>query len=167
VRRGAADDTVVTDTIRPKFRTDKGRTVLGGGGIAPDMIVGDSALAPAEKAWVRAVGTKVPQFRDALSAYATEVARRKLVKDADFTVTPEMRDGLYKMMESKRVVVSRIVYDAAHEAVERVLGSEIARQAFGILGAQHRAVKSDDVISKAAALLRGVVTDGRGVAAIT
>jgi carboxyl-terminal processing protease len=158
VRRGAADDTVVIDTVRPKYRTDKGRTVLGGGGIAPDLIVGDSTLAPAEKAWVRAVGTKVPQFRDALSAYATDVTRRKLVKDPDFTVTPAMRDGLYKMMESKNVVVSRKVYDAAHEAVARVLGSEIARQAFGIPGAQHRAVKSDEVIAKAAALLRGAVT---------
>ena len=156
VRRGAEDDTVVTDTIRPKYRTDKGRTVLGGGGIAPDMIVGDSALAPAEKAWVRAVGTRVPQFRDALSAYATEVTRRRLVRDADFTVTPEMRDGLYKTMEARSVIVSRKTYDDAREAVDRVLGSEIARQAFGIPGAQHRAVKHDEVIAKAAALLRGV-----------
>jgi carboxyl-terminal processing protease len=156
VRRGAEDDTVATDTIRPKYRTDKGRTVLGGGGIAPDLIVGDSALAPAEKAWVRAVGTRVPQFRDALSAYATEVTRRKLVQDADFTVTPEMRDGLYKMMEARSVIVSRKTYDDAREAVDRVLGSEIVRQAFGIPGAQHRAVKNDEVIAKAAALLRGV-----------
>jgi carboxyl-terminal processing protease len=156
VRRGAADDTVPTDSIRPKFRTDKGRTVLGGGGITPDMILGDSALAPAEKAWVRAVGTKVPQFRDALSDYATEVTRRRLVKDSDFTVTAGMRDGLYRTMESKGVIVARKTYDDAREAIDRVLGSEIARQAFGISGAQHRAVRSDDVIAKAAALLRGV-----------
>ncbi len=156
VRRGAEDDVAAIDTIRPKYRTDKGRTVLGGGGIAPDMIVGDSALAPAERAWVRAVGTKVPQFRDALTDYATEVTRRKFVKDPDFTVTPEMRDGLFRAMEAKKVVVSRRTYDDAHEAVDRVLGAEIARQAFGIPGAQHRAVKNDDVIAKAASLLRGV-----------
>ena len=155
-RRGADDDTAATDAIRPKYRTDNGRTVLGGGGIAPDMIIGDSVLAPAEKAWVRAVGTKVPQFREALSAYATDVTRRKLMKDADFTVTSELRDGLFKMMESKNVIVARRTYDDAHEAIDRVLGSEIALQAFGIPGAQRRAVKHDDVISKAAALLRGV-----------
>jgi hypothetical protein len=78
------------------------------------------------------------------------------VQDADFTVTPEMRDGLYKMMEARSVIVSRKTYDDAREAVDRVLGSEIVRQAFGIPGAQHRAVKNDEVIAKAAALLRGV-----------
>ena len=155
-RRAAGDDTVATEPMRPKYRTDKGRTVLGGGGIAPDLIVGDSALAPAEKAWVRAVGTKVPQFRDALTVYATEVTRRKLVKDAEFAVTPDMRDGLYKIMQAKGVIVPRKIFDDARDAIDRVLGSEIARQAFGIPGAQHRAVKNDDVIARAAALLHGV-----------
>jgi carboxyl-terminal processing protease len=155
-RRGSEDDTAPADTGRPKYRTDKGRVVLGGGGIAPDMIVGDSVLPPAERAWVQAVGTKVPQFRLALTTYATEVTRRKLVKDADFTVTGDMRDGLFRAMELQKVIVPRHVYDDAHEAVDRVLGAEIARQAFGVPGAQHRAVKNDEVIARAAALLRGV-----------
>ena len=62
-----------TDTTRPRYKTDKGRVVVGGGGILPDLVLGDSLVPPAEKAWVAAVGARVQLFRDALSAYAARV----------------------------------------------------------------------------------------------
>ena len=63
-------DQLDSDPPRPKYHTDAGRTVLGGGGITPDVTIGDTT-APAENlALMRALGTNVSLFHDALTAYA-------------------------------------------------------------------------------------------------
>ena len=144
------------DTARPRYKTDKGRVVFGGGGIVPDLVLGDSAVPPAERAWVAAVGSRVPIFRDALSTFAAQVVRSGTVKDADFKVTPEMRDGFWRAMKDKHLVVPRDIYDEAHDAIDRVIGSEVAQQAFGVAGAQRRAVHLDPMVGHAVQLLHGV-----------
>ena len=145
-----------SDTARPRYKTDKGRVVIGGGGIVPDMVVGDSIVPPAERAWVGAVGSRIEIFRDALATYAARVVRAGTVKDPDFKVTPEMRDGLWRELKSKNLVVPRDVFDDAHDAIDRVVGAEIAQQAFGIVGAQRRAVHLDLLVAQAVKLLHGV-----------
>jgi carboxyl-terminal processing protease len=144
------------DTARPRYKTDRGRVVFGGGGIVPDLSSGDSVVPQAERAWVAAVGPRVPIFRDALSAFSAQVVRSGAVKDPDFKVTPEMRDGFWRAMKAKNLAVPRDVFDDAHDAIDRVVGAEIALQAFGVAGAQHRAVLLDPVVAQAARLLRGV-----------
>ena len=57
---------------------------------------------------------------------------------------------------AQQVIVPRSVYDDAHEAIDRVIGAEVARQSFGVPGAQLRSVHNDAMIAQAAALLRGV-----------
>jgi carboxyl-terminal processing protease len=145
------------DTTRPRYRTDKGRVVIGGGGIIPDILLGDSVVPLAERAWVAAVGSRVLVFRDALSSYAAQVVRSGEVKDPDFKVTPEMRDGFWREMKLKKLNVPRDIFDDAGEAIDRVMGAEIAQQAFGVVGAQRRAVHLDPVVQQAAKMLRGVV----------
>jgi carboxyl-terminal processing protease len=153
---GTHDAAVLADSLRPKYKTDRGRTVVGGGGIVPDVVAGDSVISPVERAWVNAVGVKVPQFREALTAYAADIARRGLAKTPEFTVTPEMRQGLWSALVAAKVIVPRQVYDDASEAIDRVLGAEVARQAFGVPGAQQRSVHNDAMIARAATLLQGV-----------
>ena len=149
-------DVAVADSLRPKYKTDRGRTVAGGGGIVPDVVAGDSAISPVERAWVSAVGVKVPQFRAALTTYAADVTRRGLAKSAEFVVTPDMRQGFWNALVAQHVTVPRAVYDDAHEAIDRVIGAEVARQAFGVPGAQLRSVHNDAMIAQASALLLGV-----------
>ncbi len=144
------------DTARPHYKTDKGRVVIGGGGIVPDLVMGDSLVPPAERAWVAAVGSRVLIFRDALATYAAQVVRSGAVKDPDFKVTPEMRDGFRREMSAKKLVVPRDIFDEAHDAIDRVMGAEIAQQAFGIVGAQRRAVHLDPVVAQALKLLKGI-----------
>jgi carboxyl-terminal processing protease len=144
------------DTARPRYKTDKGRVVVGGGGIVPDIMLGDSTVPSGERAWVAAVGARVQLFRDALSAYAAHVVRSGAVKDEDFKVTPEMRDAFWNEMRAKKLTVPRAVYDDAHDAIDRVIGSEVAQQEFGVLGAQRRAVHLDPVVMRAVQLLQGV-----------
>jgi carboxyl-terminal processing protease len=149
-------ESAAADTMRPRYKTDKGRVVVGGGGIMPDIVFGDSVVPAGEKAWVAAVGARVTLFRDALSSYAAQVVREHIVKNEDFKVTPAMRDGFWREMQEKRLTVPREVFDDAHDAVDRVIGSEIATQAFGVLGAQRRAAHLDPVVARAVEMLQGV-----------
>ena len=156
---GKQADTV-SDSTRPSYTTDHGRIVKGGGGIVPDVLAGDSTASAAERAWVAAVGAKVPLFRLALKDYGAEVTRRKLVQNPQFVVTPMMREGLRRAMHEKHLDVPEQVYDDAHEAIDRVLGAEIALQAFGVPGAQQRAVRHDPVIARAVKLVAGAPAPG-------
>ncbi|MDQ8166024.1 MAG: S41 family peptidase [Gemmatimonadota bacterium] len=157
-RNDPAPDAAEADTLLPTYRTERGRTMLGGGGIRPDIVSGDSALSPTERAWVRAIGTKVALFREALSDAAEQLVKRRGVRDPLFTVDPAMRDALFAAMRSKGVDVPRTIFDDVHGSVDRVLGQEMARIAFGIPGAQQRAVRTDAVVAHAVALLQGVET---------
>jgi carboxyl-terminal processing protease len=153
-----AQEEQLADTALPRFQTPKGRTMMGGGGIRPDIAAGDSALSPAERAWVRAIGTRVTPFREALTAYSERIVRAGRVRDPFFTIDAAMRDGLFAAMTAGKVDVPRYIFDEVHGSVDRVLGQEIARIAFGIPGAQQRAVHTDPVVSQAVELLAGVET---------
>ena len=95
-------------------------------------------------------------FRSALTSYVAQVAPQLHVKDPEFTVTAELREGLWHAMVRRGLTLPRDVYDEAHDAIDRVLGREIARELFGLAGEQRRIVRGDPVISKAIALLSGV-----------
>lgn len=153
-------DAPLADTTRPHYKTDRGRVVAGGGGIVPDLVVGDSTVSPVERRWVESIGARVPQFREALTSYAEVVARRGMVRDPEFAVTAEMREGLWRAMLADKLKVPRDAFDDAHEAIDRVLGSEVARTAFGVPGAQQRFVHGDVVIARAVKLLTGVRAPG-------
>jgi len=146
------------DTIPPLFQTDGGRTMTGGGGIRPDIVAGDSALSAAERAWVRAIGTRVTAFRTALTDHAEQLVRAGRVRDPLFTVDRAMRDGLYASLRANGVLVPRATFDAVTDLVDRVLGQEAARIAFGVPGAQRRAVRTDPIVAQAVRLLDGVET---------
>jgi carboxyl-terminal processing protease len=160
-RAARSADGAPDDTTRPRYKTDHGRTVSGGGGIVPDVLAGDISMPPVERAWVSAVGARVALFREALTAWAAELVRSGAVKDPEFTVTPEMREGLYRTMTARRLNVSRSTFDAAHDAIDRVIGTEVARQSFGLSGANRRLVRRDPVVAKAAQLLHGVKAPAR------
>ena len=139
---------------RPVFKTDGGRKVFGGGGIAPDLAAGDSAPPLAERNFVLALGSSAATFREVMKNYAAAELRRGTLKDTLFTVTPAMRDGLYKAAAAKGVDVPRPIYDDAQSLVDRQLGNELARQAFGLGYAGRRLVRNDKVVQRAAELLR-------------
>ena len=154
--RASSDAPAVADTTRPRYKTDRGRVVVGGGGIAPDVAVGDSTVPANERRWVMAVGSRLPAFREALSSAAADITRRREAKVPEFAVSSAMRDALWQAMAARQLVVPRDIYDEAHEAIDRVLGREIARQAFGPAGEQQRVVHLDPVVAAARRLLNGV-----------
>ena len=143
-------------TPRPRFRTDAGRTVLGGGGIVPDVEVAHVAASKADRALQAALGAKVPQFRDAMVDYALSLKASGAVASAQFIVTPAMRDELYRRLQARTIIVPRAVYDSAAPLVTRALASQITRYVFGPRAEVARSLRDDPTLTKAIELLQGV-----------
>ena len=138
------------------YKTDAGRVVYGGGGIAPDVVAGDTALAPAELVLQHVLGERVTDFRDALTAYAASLRGKGRVPSPEFEVTAAMLDGAWRLMRDRGFAFDKRVYDGASGLVSKLLGREIVRLEFGAAAESRRAINEDDVIQRALALLAGV-----------
>ena len=150
----AADPARDSAPPRPRYHTAGGRTVLGGGGITPDVTIADTT-APAENlAFMRALGTSVSRFHDALTGYALSLKASGAIKSPDFAVTRPMLDEIYRRMEARSVNVPRSTYDGASPLVSRLLAYEIARYVFGA-DAEFRRKAADDRVLIAAEQLLG------------
>jgi carboxyl-terminal processing protease len=139
-----------------RFRTPRGRTVFGGGGIVPDVTAGDSALTAEERALENALGTRVIDFRDAMTAYAIQLKTRGGITAPSFSVTPVMLDGLWATMRERGFTFDRRIFDGAQGLVSRLLGREIARYVFGPVAEAERWAREDEVIQAAQQLAAGV-----------
>jgi carboxyl-terminal processing protease len=142
-----------SEPVRPKFKTDDGRTVLGGGGITPDLTVGDTTIPPENLAFMRALGTHVAQFHDALTALALDFKARRTVTSPDFVVTPAMQDSIYRAMQQRGADVPRAIFDAASPLVARLFAYEVDRYVFGADAEFLRKATDDKVMIAAQRLL--------------
>ena len=101
------------------------------------------AAAPSARGWRRSArASRI--FRDALSAYAA--TGRPLRRRQGPGFQGDARDARRVLARDARAgssTVPREIFDDAHEAIDRVVGAEIAQQAFGVAGAQRRAVHLD------------------------
>src|SRR5205807_8900312 len=82
-------DTPQVDSA-PVFPSDRGRAVVGGGGIRPDLFGGPDTFTTAERNYMKALGDKIPVFRDVLSTYSLELKGSGRVSDPTFSVGDEM-----------------------------------------------------------------------------
>lgn len=144
---------------REEFRSDGGRVLLGGGGgIVPDLVLGDTLLPPAELALGRALGSDVSAFRDVITDYALELRSGRLVQSRDFTITPAMRDTLYSRLRTSGVRLPREVFDGAAPLVDRLLVQDVVRYVFNAEAGVRRSLQWDRALQTAVGLLRGVAT---------
>ena len=146
------------DAPRPKYQTGAGRTVYGGGGITPDVLAGDSALATGEVAFLRALGRNVGAFRDAVTNYALQLKGDRAVTSPDFVVTPAMRDALWARLVERKVTMDRGTYDAARALVDRQLAYEVTRYVFGSEAEFRRRANDDVALAQAVRLAAGAST---------
>jgi carboxyl-terminal processing protease len=141
------------DTPRPRFKTDAGRTVLGGGGIAPDVTVADSAADAQAASLQAALGKHVAEFRDVLTDYALELRGKRSITAPSFSVTPTMRSALYDRLSRRGVLVPRSVYDADSAVVARLLADQITRYVFGPDAEYERLLHRDPDVATALGML--------------
>ncbi|MBC8087566.1 MAG: S41 family peptidase [Phycisphaerae bacterium] len=143
------------DTVRPVFKTDAGRKVLGGGGIIPDVVVSDSIAPLALQTLTRALGPSVSSLRDAIAAEALNIKRSGKLAGPNAPVTQEMLNGVYAGLVSRTASPGRPLFDAAAEWIARSLGYEMTRVSFGVEAEFSRRAHDDVVLQRAVQLLQG------------
>jgi carboxyl-terminal processing protease len=143
---------------RPIFKTDAGRTVRGGGGIVPDVVVRPDTFTTPEREFVKAVGEKAAAYRDALTGYALELRQQKAIANEKFTVTPAMRKAFYDRLVKKGVAVTPATFEAASSFIDQQLGYEISRYSFGRQAESRRRWQDDPQMQEALRLLRRAST---------
>ena len=147
-------DSLETDSVRrsrPKFRSDAGRIVYGGGAITPDIIVRPDTLTTAEQKVFNAFAPKTADVRVTLMDYALEL--KKTVRP-DFTVPPAWRQEFYRRLQAKGVTVDQTQYEQASPEIDRLLGNTVARLAFGDSTAKRRSVPDDNQLMHALQVLK-------------
>jgi carboxyl-terminal processing protease len=164
-RPRTADTLTAADTMaepplatRKEYRTDAGRVVYGGGGITPDLIVAPQDSVDGEYALTRALGRDLPRFRDLVVDEAASARASGAVQGTVITVTPAMREALWKLVEKRGLHLQRAQFDSASAAVDRMLGDEIARDALGSDAAFRQRLDTDRVVVAALGLAAGATS---------
>jgi carboxyl-terminal processing protease len=147
-------DSMETDSVRksrPKFKSDAGRIVYGGGAVTPDIIVQPDTLTTNEQKLLNLLAPKAQVVRATLINYAVE---HKSKVRPGFTVTKEWRDEFYNRLVAQGVKVEKPQFDAGGEEIDRLLGNAIARIAFGDSTERRRQVPEDAQLRRALQVLR-------------
>jgi carboxyl-terminal processing protease len=143
------------DTTIPKFKTQNGRTVLGGGGITPDYIVKSE----------RATGLVLNIFRknlfyDYIKTYMEGAGfslRKKYENKFEeyklqYTIPDELLAGFRKFVETKEIKIDEKEYAKDLDFVKARLKAQIAQMIFGFEGSINVLVGVDNQIQKALTL---------------
>jgi len=145
---------VAVDSATPLFHTDAGRTVYGGGGIRPDLFVAPDTFTAAERAFTRALGEKIPVFRDALASYALELKEGRRLPAANFTVTDGMVDEIVRRIRAKGAQMPDSVVAGARALIGQELSYEAARYVFGRPAEFRRRMADDRQVQQALTLAK-------------
>jgi len=147
-----ARDSAPGDTLhkRPVFKSDAGRKILGGGGVTPDVVVPPDSASNAEREFLKVVGPHSQAVYVALYNYALDV---KPTLKPDFTVTPAMRSEFFDRLVKAKVPVSRAMFDAAPDLIDRTIEQRLASLAFGDSTAFRRGLREDEQMRAALDLL--------------
>jgi carboxyl-terminal processing protease len=138
-------------TEKPVYRSAGGRTIYGGGGITPDLVVHLDTMDATEQQFMKEVGAKGPQVYVAIYDQALAV---KDAVAADFRVDPRWRDELFARIETADVPVTRAQFDQVRPLIDRLLEQRVAGLAFGDSASFRRFAPHDAQLRAAVELLR-------------
>lgn len=162
----AGTDSTRLDTL-PSFKTIGGRVIKGGGGIVPDRIVRTDTLADNEKAFAKAIGGKVAQYRDVLVAMALDAKQRGTLRNEAFVVDQSMINAVMDRLEAKGVALTPEARAAGAAIVRDQLGFEMARYVFGRQTELRRRSQEDPQVKAALGLLESGTTPDKLMMQVT
>ena len=136
---------------RPRFKSDAGRVVYGGGAVTPDLVVQSDTLTTAEQEFRKAMAPKSQEYYVALYDLGYEL--KSQVKP-DFVVKPEWRNEFLSRLEKAGVKVDRKQWDAATSLINRDLELRVARSAFGDSTVRRRTLNDDPQLQKAIEIIQ-------------
>jgi carboxyl-terminal processing protease len=120
IQKTAADSIPRTD--RPVFHSVGGRTVLGGGGITPDIEVAGVVTPAAEQALGRQLNTRAKDASAVLDQYAEELENQVT---AGFTIRPEWRQEAVRRLRAAGVTIDDSLVTRGSGLLNRLLESRI------------------------------------------
>jgi carboxyl-terminal processing protease len=147
------EDTTAVDSTET-YRTTAGRTVYGGGGIRPDLLVVADTFTTGERAFMRGLGGKIPVYRDVISTYALEFKARGTLSDPSFAVGTPMVEDVLRRLAAKDVAVDPEAAAGARTLIAQDLGYEISRYVFGRDAEFRRRMGDDRQIQEALRIAR-------------
>ncbi len=147
-------DSMETDSVRkarPTYKSSSGRTLYGGGGITPDVIIAPDTLTSPEQTLRRAL---LP-FYGAYQSHVMAVAEEQKGKvKPDFVVSPAWREEVYRRLTADTIRIDRAVWDAGVADVDRFIEDRVAKVAFGDTLVLRRNIQVDTQLRRAIELMR-------------
>ena len=140
---------------RPAFKSDAGRTVYGGGGITPDLVVKEDTLSTVEQEFLRSVAPKAQVVQTVLQRYAFEL---KATVKPGFAVDSSWSAELLRRLGASGVSVAPRFRDAANRILVQELEHRVARMALGDAAAKERELRTDEPLKAAVDLLKRSAT---------
>ena len=122
------------DSTRPRFRTNAGRTVYGGGGITPDYIVKPDSLTPFTGSLRR---------RDVFTAFVSQYLdgpgfelRKNYESDfkkfrSTYAISKDMMSDFRAFITSKGVTLDEKAFETDRDYIEATLKANVAKAFFG------------------------------------
>lgn len=130
---------------REQFKTATGRTVYGGGGITPDVMIKHPKLART---------TQLLEVRSAIFNYAVEYAAKHPDLTKEIAITPAIVEEFIRHAVEKEIAPESDIRDALQNAadrkfVERALKAEIVAAKFGYDASYPYRLQGDAQVEKA------------------
>ncbi|HSG08707.1 MAG TPA: S41 family peptidase [Longimicrobiales bacterium] len=141
---------------RPTYASPAGRTLFGGGGIAPDVFVTPDTLTQAEEAAVRSVYRQAGAFNQAIFNYAVRYVQEHPGLEWNFSLSESELADFNRALPAWDVEVDAADLRAARRFIDYQLEREIALQAWGEQGEFIHAWRTDRQLTAALDLLRGI-----------
>ena len=145
-------DSALSDTFNdkpnpnaPVYKTDKGRTVTGGGGIQPDIRVGPPSLSRLEA---------VLDESGVLTSFATDYLSKHAPVPEPFEATPAILDELKVFLASRSIQPSIAEWSAERLWISNRLQEEVVTQAKGVASGEEILAKRDPQIQAALGAIR-------------
>jgi carboxyl-terminal processing protease len=164
----AFKDDVPSDSVlatRPKFKTAGGRTVFGGGGIYPDVLIKDPANLSRPE--IDMLNKRV--FFQYATHWLTKHTDQKWTTqsfDKSFTFNDADWNELRKSMEKEKVTITDSIWTAEHDFMARQMRAELASATLGSVDRYRILVEDDtqlqaalELFPRASKLLSGNITD--------
>jgi carboxyl-terminal processing protease len=127
-------------TPRPAFKTDDGRTVLGGGGIQPDIVVYAAPLTRLET---------VLDGSGTLTSFATQYISTHPKIPESFEVTPEILDDLKVYLAGRQIQPSLAEWAQERAWISSRLKQAIVTQARGVAAGDEIEARTDAQVQAA------------------
>jgi carboxyl-terminal processing protease len=139
---------------RPTHKSTKlQRTLYGGGGIVPDVMVFPDSLTTVEQTAVQALYREAFSLERAIFSYSVDYNQRHPTLDRSFQLSAEDMDGFIASLAASGVHTDPVLARQAERFLRYRLTREIAQQAWGDAGAFEKARPFDAQLQRALEVL--------------